>query len=202
MNAPALAAAAGLPTWMQTYSGRAFDLLNPDSEAICIEDIAHHLSLINRYTGASRKGISVAQHCVRVGMLLPPYLRLAGLLHDAAEAYTGDWSSPLKVAMRLKAPGFLEAVEAPIEAAIERRFGLTWLNDTDRAEIKRADLIMLATERRDQLAESPRDDWAASSGHPLHEASSDERFAMRSPWSAVDAEFNFLVRFSDWGGKP
>ena len=199
MNAPAVTTSA--PTWMQTYTGLAFDLLNPTPEAICIEDIAHHLSQINRYTGASRKPITVAQHCVRVGMLLPPRLRLPGLLHEPEEAYLNDWSSPLKVVFRQIAPQIFPLLVDPIKRAVEARFGLEWLTYEDRAEIKRADLIMLATEKRDQLGPSPRDDWAASSGHPLQEASSDERLAMRSPWSAADAEFNFLVRFSDWGGK-
>ena len=201
MNAPALTTSSR-PTWIQTFSGRAFDLLNPEPEAICIEDIAHHLSILTRYTGATRRGLSIAQHCVRVGMLLPPGLRLAGLLHDAAEAYTGDWSSPLKVAMRLEAPGFLERVETPIERAIEARFGLT-LSADDREEIKRADLVMLATERRDLMGPSPRDlgEWAASSGRPLYEPAADDRFAVKSPWCATDAELNYLIRFSQWGGR-
>jgi hypothetical protein len=201
--APALAGAVAAeerPTWIQTYTGRAFDLLNPDPSVICVEDIAHHLALINRFTGASRVGYTVAQHSVRVAQLLPARLRLAGLLHDAAEAYTGDWSSPLKMAVRAVCTDVLERIHLPIECAVEARFGLELTLD-DRVEIKRADLVMLATERRDLMGPSPRPDWAAASGHPLATASSDPRLAVTKPWSADEAEFNFTVRFSEWGGK-
>jgi hypothetical protein len=190
---------AGAATWIQTHTGGTFDLLNPDPAAVRLDDLAHHLAHLCRYTGACRKFYSVAQHSVRVGMLLPRRLKLAGLLHDAAEAYTGDWSSPMKVAVRQAAPGLLEAIHAPIERAIEERFGLRLTAD-DRAEIKRADHVMLATEKRDLMPEDTRPGWSASAGlSVLPEA--DPRFGVRMPWSALDAEFIFRDRFYQWGGK-
>lgn len=59
-----------------------------------IETIAHALAYINRYTGHVGQ-YSVAQHCVLIAMQLPQELKLAGLLHDAPEAYIGDVSAPL-----------------------------------------------------------------------------------------------------------
>lgn len=37
--------------WLQSHSGKAIDLLRPNLDAILIEDIAHALSKICRYTG-------------------------------------------------------------------------------------------------------------------------------------------------------
>lgn len=60
-----------------------------------IESIAFALSNINRFTGHVGQ-YSVAQHCVMIAEALPEPYKLAGLLHDAPEAYIGDVSAPLK----------------------------------------------------------------------------------------------------------
>lgn len=82
--------------WIQTYTNKKFDLVSPDPDSICIEDIAHALSHQCRYTGHTRKFYSVAEHCINVARLVAPGQELAGLLHDATEAYTGDLNTPLK----------------------------------------------------------------------------------------------------------
>lgn len=77
-----------------TASGRWVPLLSPSPEDVCIEDIAHSLSNICRFTGHVRSFYSVAQHSVLVAQrVMHP---LAGLFHDAQEAYLGDMASPLK----------------------------------------------------------------------------------------------------------
>lgn len=82
---------------IRTFTGRYVDPLNLRAEDICIEDIAHHLSIINRYTGASPEPFSVAQHSVMgVSYYYTNEMRLAFLLHDAAEAYFNDIASPVK----------------------------------------------------------------------------------------------------------
>ena len=58
--------------WIQTYTGKAFDLLNPTPEMVEVTDIAHHLALINRFTGATAVPYSVAQHSVLVSQVVPP----------------------------------------------------------------------------------------------------------------------------------
>lgn len=50
-----------------TYSGKHFDITHPNPEAICIEDIAHALSLICRGNGHVTTFYSVGQHCLCQG---------------------------------------------------------------------------------------------------------------------------------------
>ncbi len=52
----------------QTYTGRMVSLLDPKPEDICIEDVAHHLAIVNRFGGATREPYSVAQHAVLVSI--------------------------------------------------------------------------------------------------------------------------------------
>lgn len=79
-----------------TYYGQTVDLLDPDPETILLEDIAHNLSHIVRFNGATRYPYSVAQHSLYVSHLVGPGDALIGLMHDATEAYLGDVVSPLK----------------------------------------------------------------------------------------------------------
>lgn len=132
----------------QTASGRIVDLRHPCPTTIAIEDIAHHLSHLCRFTGATRTAYSVAQHSVLVSRMVPRDAWLWGLLHDAAEAYTGDLSSPLK---RL-VPQF-RTVEHALIAVIRRVFGLV---DDEPPAVKRADLTLLAWEARSFL---PHHEW-------------------------------------------
>jgi 5'-deoxynucleotidase YfbR-like HD superfamily hydrolase len=78
------------------------DLLNPDPKTITLEAIAHGLSQINRWAGATEFPVSVAQHSIlvmEIFLRLCPNLRpyaIYPLLHDAHEAFIGDVSAPLK----------------------------------------------------------------------------------------------------------
>lgn len=76
------------------------DLLNPDPKTITLEAIAHGLSQINRWAGATEFPVSVAQHSIlvmEIFLRLRPNLRpyaIYPLLHDAHEAFIGDWTEP------------------------------------------------------------------------------------------------------------
>ena len=132
--------------YVSTFSGNRFYPLVPRIDRVAIEDIAHGLAYQCRFNGQTREFYSVAQHSLIVAAQVPPPLRLAALLHDAAEAYLGDMVKPLKVLL----PEFA-ALEERVSAIIAATFGIDF---SDYAPIKRADLIALATEKRDLMPHS------------------------------------------------
>ena len=84
--------------FITTFTGRKFHFDDITPGQICIEDIAHTLSMLCRFTGHVHQFYSVAQHSLLVDKQIKgsPEVHLAALLHDAAEAYVNDLSSPLK----------------------------------------------------------------------------------------------------------
>lgn len=131
------------PGYIRTISGQPFWPLQSERGAIRIEEIAHALGNICRFTGHTSEFYSVAQHSVLVARILPPGLQLWGLLHDAAEAYLCDLASPVKS----QCPGY-KAAEERLEQRIANEFGLPWPMPP---EVKIADEILFETERRDLM---------------------------------------------------
>ena len=131
--------------WQRMLSGRRLDLLDPSPLDIEIEDIAHGLARVARWNGQTNgvNAFSVAQHSILVEHLVgelrpkgPRPLRLAALLHDAAEYVIGDLISPFKAAVGID----YKALEKRLAGAIHVRFGLpAELAADDVALIKRAD---------------------------------------------------------------
>lgn len=152
-----------MTTWMQTRTGKAFDLLNPKKETVDVVDILHALNNIQRFTGHTRNNWSVADHTLLVCYLLKikgkenaiPY----GLLHDAHEAYLGDWSTPLKNALGNDyAP--LKRIEAKVAKAIHDKAGLEYpVPLSIQKDIHEADMLALMWERRDVLGVVPGLNW-------------------------------------------
>lgn len=138
--------------WMQTFTGRQFWPVDPQPADVSIDDIAHALSNVCRFGGHCRRFYSVAQHSVLVTRLVgerEPEHRLAGLLHDASEAYLGDMIRPLKRTGQMGA--FLEA-ERKVERVIWSTFGLP---QELPPVVKWADEKALATEARDIMGKPP-----------------------------------------------
>lgn len=131
--------------WIQTFSGKKFTPLAPRVEDICVEDIAHALSNICRFTGHCANFYSVAQHSVLVSYICDSENALHGLLHDASEAYCQDIASPIKKTDEFKA---YRDLEARIQNAICRKFDLSSIEPSD---VKKADQLLLATEARDLM---------------------------------------------------
>lgn len=137
--------------YVSTYLGNRFYPLRPQIDQVAIEDIAHGLAYQCRFNGQTREFYSIAQHSLIVAALVPPPLRLAALLHDAAEAYLGDMVKPLKVLL----PEFAR-LEEQVTELIAQAFQIDF---SDYAPIKRADLVALATEKRDLMPHST-ERWA------------------------------------------
>lgn len=81
---------------IRANSGFYVDVLDPQKRMICVEDIAHALSMQPRFAGHLSRFYSVAQHCIHCAELATDELKLQALLHDASEAYLLDIPSPIK----------------------------------------------------------------------------------------------------------
>jgi 5'-deoxynucleotidase YfbR-like HD superfamily hydrolase len=181
---PAAEHAAPAAPWILTASGRRFDLLAPDPATVDPLDLAHALSNLCRFGGHTRVHYSVAQHSLLVSELAGRPFRLAGLLHDAAEAYVGDVVGPLARRMRE-----FRDIERRILDAVAVRFGVPrWHLDTP--EVRHADAVALLTERTSLLPPSSHP-WAEDLSHarPLR-----RRIA---PLAPVEARDRFLQRLHD-----
>jgi 5'-deoxynucleotidase YfbR-like HD superfamily hydrolase len=140
-------------TTIRTYSGIQVPMLQPRPEHIALVDIARGLSMTARFNGHTRFFYSVAEHSVLVASLLRDWghdrdVVLAGLMHDAAEAYLGDVTSPMKRALRQiegRNVSSYDVMEITWMRAVAERFGLTQLEHSD---VKRADLAMLDIENQ------------------------------------------------------
>lgn len=166
---------------MVTFTGRLVWPVDARAADVCIEDIAHHLALANRWAGATYKPYSVAQHSVLVSRHCASDHALIGLLHDAAEAYTGDVPAPLKVALWAGC----DFVERNWNVAIAEALGLAsheLLEAHLPNDVVIADLMVREAEARDLVADFPRAEAPAIS----------ERI---EPWEWREAEEAFLHRF-------
>jgi uncharacterized protein len=148
-------------TWVQTYTGKRFDLLNPKVEDICTADICFSLSKQCRFFGHTSEFYSVAEHSYRVMKIVGEEAKSWALLHDATEAYIGDISRPMRRSLKAVS-GFdwVKSIEDEISECIREKY--LKLKDYDEkiaADVKNADNIMLATEARDLLIGGPRDHW-------------------------------------------
>jgi len=165
---------------IQLSRGIYIDLADPDYGTVEIEDIAHALARLCRYTGhVTFEHYSVAQHSVIASWEAPLGFELEALMHDASEAVLGDVSSPLKNLL----PEYRK-LEHLHEERIAKRFNLPWpMSD----EVRLVDLRMLATERPQLLTET-EEPWGILQGvepYPIHLES----------WSSMRAEREFLVRY-------
>jgi len=138
--------------WMVTKSGRAFWPCALEPRDVELEDVAHALSNLCRFAGNTRSFYSVAQHSTLAAVIVmhrtgDPLVAFAALMHDAPEAFLIDLPRPIKRRPELAA--YLDFEELA-ERAVAHRFGFD-PNLFAHPEVKRADALMLALERRDLI---------------------------------------------------
>lgn len=173
-------------------SGQNFWPFAPKKEDIHIKDIALALSNLCRFNGHCHRFYCVAEHSIHVSNSVPPEHALAGLLHDATEAYVGDMIRPIKKYI----PAF-EALEEGVWLAIADRFGLA----VDLPpSVKYADDAVLKAEARDLLLPfgTPKFDFIVAEPPAGLSVFDPERGI--EPMPPMVAEAAFLARFASLTG--
>ena len=123
-------------TWSATFTGMKFWHLDPRPDEVCLDDVAHGLSQLCRFSGQTNVFYSVAEHSVRCAELAmsnksSDKIAMMALMHDAAEAYCSDVPRPLKLFLT----GYAE-IEASIQAVITAKLGGTIPSDTEAQIVK------------------------------------------------------------------
>lgn len=144
------------PYWLNTFSGKRFDFLDPRPEMFDIVDIAVALANQCRYAGHTHRHYSVAEHSLIVRravdiMGCDEDTQRWALMHDAAEAYVTDVPWPLKAAGLVPE---IVRVEKRIMAVIAERFGMS---PTEPVVVKEVDVELLDLEADAFLARHA--DW-------------------------------------------
>lgn len=193
--------------WMQSRSGIPIPIEYPDPKLIRMDEVAHSLAGQPRYLAhTTKEHYSVAEHCVRVSYLLADWgedehMQMRGLIHDCPEAILGDITAPVKAVIR-KHTHALDVIEDRWLYAFLDFVGLSHMRsnppmplalwERTQRTIKRADLVLLATERRDLMAPCDRD-WNLTH-EPLPKK-------LPHPLTSDRAERAFLDRFEELQAK-
>jgi hypothetical protein len=146
-------------SWVVTLSGKRFSILQPDPNAVVIQDIACALARQARFNGHTRFFYSVGQHSCLGAQASPTRdIALLMLFHDATEAYIGDLVSPVKALL----PDF-EIIESRIHWAISKKFNLEFPLPK---VVKQIDRRLLATEVRDLITKDLKS-WHIGEDEPF-----------------------------------
>lgn len=178
---------------LETFTGKMFDVFDPDPNEIDIFDIAHHLALMTRFNGACKWHYSIAQHSILCADRAKDYhyprpseekLALALLMHDAAEAYVGDIVRPIKRTLT-----DFSVIENEVMDAINTRFDLPRVAEIRgyKKAVKEVDNRMLVTEKLQLM--SPKVRWAIEDIFEPYELELDQ-------WQPRVAELLFLSYFA------
>jgi len=145
-----------------THTGILFWPMDARPQEVDIEDIAHSLSNMCRFAGHVNQFYSVAQHCVMVSRLVDIknmhrisglVCSLAGLLHDASEAYLVDVPRPIKKYLKE-----YQVIEHHLQDVIAAAFSLH-KGTFELPIIKDADNLALAIEAHN-LVNDPQKLWS------------------------------------------
>lgn len=124
---------------LHTVGGATLDLTRLRPEDIQLEDIAHALSCLCRFTGHTARFFGVAEHSVLMSRATTRY-PVEALLHDATEAFIGDVARPVKYRRGM---GGYRSLEERIARVVAERFGTPFPMS---AAVKHLDNRMLRAE--------------------------------------------------------
>lgn len=167
---------------IQTRSGKYINFVDYTSNIYDIQDIAHALSNLCRFTGHCSSFYSVAQHCVHASYCVDPEFAYEALMHDRIEAYLGDIASPLKQLL----PDYKK-----LEKGLEEDSAWAFMLPLKMSpEVREADIKMLATEKRDLMVETPDIIWGIIQGvEPCLD--------IIEPWSPEYSYIMFMKRYDE-----
>lgn len=184
--------------WMQTFSHLHVVPLALQPEDVKIEDIAHALSNQCRFYGQCDPVYSVAEHCVRMTVLVSGGdAKLLALLHDAAEQYLSDILRPWKGSILFRdLDGKLKTfdeIEKRLLNVILPALGIDHPvgEDRDWNLVKRADAAMLWRECKDVMHEDPTD-WGLETPEQGIRPK-----GVIIPWTHKKAKKRFLAKYSE-----
>lgn len=175
--------------------GSYFDFADPASTTMSIDDYAWGIAGTNRFRcqtrarlwGGRRCFYNVGQHVVLLArqMIADGHDRADcydGLMHESGEVVIGDPPGPMKPMV----PD-LKGLEKECDRGVGQRFGVLM---RDPGLIKRYDIRMLATEKRDLMPQGSDDSWQWADGY--------EPFAFEiEPWSGEVAVEQFLTLWQE-----
>ena len=125
--------------WMMFHHSGALHITTLTAKEVDIRDIVHPLAQINRYNGQSNQPVSVLAHSLLVAELCSSHqssVVLEALMHDAGEAYVGDWIRPLRTSWGRKLSAVRKHVQRECFAAagVRRRsekhsMAVEWADD-------------------------------------------------------------------------
>jgi hypothetical protein len=173
-------------SFLRTYSMFPIDPRYPNEEFICIEDVAHSLSLINRYNGHSKFPISVAQHAWWASILLDGTgHELQALHHDDSEYLLGDITKWLK-----QTPEF--AAYREIEDRVQRQLYRHWgCAEETSPEVEHVDRLLV----RFEMTKAYDENYVIA--HPDYPPLTDAEKSLFVAWKPMyweTAQRRYLVR--------
>ena len=139
--------------YIATFTGHHFYPLEPDSNDVYIEDIAHALSMLCRGNGHVSSFFSVGQHCLNCANEaklrgFSPRIVLACLLHDASECYLSDVPRPFKKEIK----EYIEW-ENSVLSVVYNKFLGSGLTEEEQRIVKKIDDDMLSYDLKYLLGE-------------------------------------------------
>jgi hypothetical protein len=192
------------PGWegfVPTKSGCGFHPLDPMAAEVRLSDIAYGLSYRYRY-GCQTRPYTVAEHSVLVSEIIAilwpeSKMALAGLMHDACEAYTHDIPSPVRrhISASLSDGTVVSwsAMERRVNRVVEYALSLP-SGCTESPEVKAADMLAVSIEKV-QIPEL----WKLGSWG-LPELPQQLEGLMLAFYSPEEASSRFLSRYLTLGG--